>query len=149
MTASRFVSCLCGALASAFLMPAALALDDKGAKLVISKFLASQKSEQGEPSAGQHAIVDLDGDGKPDIVLLWDLMGPTTAWPKLTIFLDQGKNYRTLTTDLNGQTQKLTVKGPTILVDTLILGPKDPRCCPTVKRQVAFRWANGKLTTLK
>lgn len=149
MTASRFVACLCGALVSALAIPAARALDDKGAQLVISRFLASQKSEQGEPNAGQHAIADVDGDGKPDIVLLWDLMGPTSAWPKLTIFLDQGKNYRTLTTDLNGQTQKLTVKGPMILVDTLVLGPKDPRCCPTVKKRVEFRWANGKLTALK
>jgi hypothetical protein len=29
--------------------------------------------------------------------------------------------------------KKVTPKGPLILVDTLTLGPMDPRCCPTVK----------------
>jgi hypothetical protein len=137
-------------VASLSLLPiAAQALDDNGAKQVIAKFLASQKSADGPGSAGQHVIADVDGDGKPDIVLLWDVMGPTYSLPKMTIFLDQGKNYRTLTTDLSGQTEKLTVKGSMILVDTLTPGPKDPRCCPTVKKQLVFRWAGGKLTELK
>ena len=148
MIAIRLVSYLLG-LGVFLLTPPVYALDDNGAKLVISKFLASRKSEDGPGSAGQHVIADLDGDGKPDIVLLWDVMGPTYSLPKLTIFLDQGKNYRTLTADLNGQTQKLTVNGPMIVVDTLMPGPNDPRCCPTKKEQLKYRWAGGKLTMLK
>lgn len=129
--------------------PVAQALDERGAQLVIDKFLTSQKLDGASPNASQHVVTDLDGDGKPDIVLLWDVMGPTWSLPKLTIFLDQGRTYRTLTADLNGQTEKLAVKGPLILVDTLTLGPKDPRCCPTVKKQLQFRWQGGKLTALR
>lgn len=132
-----------------FLSLAVHAQDDSGAKAVISKFLASQKSVDGEGSAGQHVIADLDGDGKSDIVLLWDLMGPTYSSAKMTIFLDQGKTYRTLTANLTGQSQKLTVNGPLILVDTLTLGPKDPLCCPTAKKQLRFLWSGGKLTEQK
>lgn len=132
-----------------FLSPALLAQDATGAKVVISKFLSSQKSIDGEGSAGEHVIADLDGDGKSDIVLVWDLMGPTHSSQKLTILLDQGKTYRALTADLTGHSQKLTVKGRMILVDTVTLGPKDPLCCPTAKKQLRFLWSDGKLTAQK
>lgn len=128
---------------------AAQALDAAGAKQVIDKFLASQKEPQAEPSAVEHVIADLNGDGKPDIVLMWNVLGPTYFYPKLTLFLDQGPSYRTLTTDLSGQTQKLTVKGADITVDTLTLGPNDPRCCPTRKTKMNFRWQGGKLVALR
>lgn len=149
MTTIRRITCLAAGAALAASAFAAYALDDNGAKQVIDKFLGSQKSEDGPGSAGQHVIADVDGDGKPDIVLLWAIMGPTYALPKLTIFIDQGKNYRTVTADVFGQTQSLTVKGSTILIDTLALGPKDARCCPTVKKRLTYRWAGGKLTELK
>ncbi len=149
MSTIRLAFCLLGLVAVFSLAPAAHALDDSGAKLVIAKFLASQKSEQGTASAGQHVISDLDGDGKPDIVLLWDVLGPTSSWPKLTVFLDQGRTYRALTTDLTGQIEKLTVKGPSIVVNTLMPGPNDARCCPTIKKQLRFRWTGGKLTLEK
>src|SRR5512147_2317886 len=120
-------------------MPAAYALDDNGAKAVVAKFMSSQKIEGMDTSARQHVIADLNGDGRPDIVLLWDALGPTFGYSKMSIFLDQGKNYRTLTTDLEGQVDKITVKGSTILVDTMALGPKDPRCCPTIKKRITYQ----------
>lgn len=125
---------------------AAQALDDAGAKAVIDRFLSTQKLEMASAEPMQHVVTDLDGDGRPDIVLVWNVMGATWFYPKLSIFLDQGKTYRTLTADLTGQPDKLTVKGSLIVVDTLTLGPKDPRCCPTVKQQLRYRWAGGKLT---
>jgi hypothetical protein len=149
MATIRPASWVTGLAALFLLAPAAHALDDAGAKAVVSRFLASQKSKQGDPSAAQHVIADLNGDGKPDVVLLWNILGPTYFLPKLTILLDQGKTYRALTTDLTGQTEKLTVNGPLIAVDTLTLGPKDPRCCPTLKKQLKFRWAGGKLAAQK
>lgn len=131
-------------------LPDAQALDERGASAVISKFLGSQKLEQGaSASEAQHVIADLDGDGKPDLVLMWNVLGPTWHLPKLTLFIDQGKNYRTLTADLNGQTEKLTVKGSMILIDTLMPGPNDPRCCPTKKMQMRYQWSGGKLVMLK
>ncbi|MDH3233955.1 MAG: hypothetical protein OEQ29_10540 [Alphaproteobacteria bacterium] len=149
MTTIRLASWLTGFAVLYLLATAGHALDDAGAKAVVSKFLASQKSAQGDPSAAQHVISDLNGDGKPDVVLLWNILGPTYFLPKLTILLDQGKTYRALTTDLTGQTEKVTVAGSLITVDTLTLGPRDPRCCPTVRKQLEFRWAGGKLTAQK
>ncbi len=127
----------------------ALALDAAGAKPVIDKFLASQREPQTSADAVQHVIADLNADGKPDIVLMWNVLGPTYFHPKLTLFLDQGRSYRVLTTDLNGQTERLSVKGSDITVDTLTLGPNDARCCPTRKTRMHFRWQGGKLVVLR
>lgn len=149
MTLHRLASCLFAFTALLALNPAAHAFDDNGAKAVISKFIGSQKIQEAQASPGQYVITDLDGDGRPDIVLLWDVLGPTWSQPKMSIFLDQGKTYRTLTTDLDGQTEKLAVKGSTIFVDTLTPGPNDPRCCPTNKMQLRFQWGQGKLMKLK
>ncbi len=132
-------------IGSTLLAPAAHALDERGAMAVIEKFLAAQKFEDASASPGQHVIADLNGDGKPDIVLQWDEMGATWSRPKLSVFIDQGRNYRTLTTELTGHIEKLSVSGPVIRLDTLTLGPKDARCCPSVKKQVRYRWANNKL----
>jgi hypothetical protein len=133
-----------------FLMtPAAHALDDNGAKAVIDQFLKSQKIEDAQASAAQHVIADVNGDGRPDIVLLWNVLGPTWWLPKLSIFIDQGRNYRTITTDLVGQTDKVSVRGSSIFVDTMTLGPKDPRCCPTVKKRLTYQWTGQKLVMLK
>jgi len=121
------------------------ALDERGAQAVIDKFLKAQKLDEGDASPGRHVIADLDGDGRQDLVLQWDVMGPTTSWPKLTVFVDQGRSYRVLTTDLSGQIEKISVSGSTIRIDALTLGPKDARCCPTRRTQTIYRWTNGKL----
>ncbi len=136
-------------LAAIVAAPSALAIDDSGAKQVIDRFLAKQSQEQGTPDAFVHRIADVNGDGRADIVLLWNVMGPTSAWPKLTLFLDNGGTYRALTADLSGQVEKLEVRGADIVVGTLMLGPKDPRCCPTQKRQITMRWQGGKLVQMK
>lgn len=112
---------------------------------VIEKFLAAQTFEDASASPGQHVVTDLNGGGQPDVVLHWDVMGATWSRPKLSVFIDQGRNYRTLTTDLTGHIEKLSVSGPVIRLDTLTLGPKDARCCPSGKKQVRYRWANNKL----
>ena len=149
MRSSRITSCLSGLSACLFLVPGSYALDENGAKAVISKFIGSQKIEGADASPDRHVIADLNGDGKPDIVLLWNVLGPTSGYTRLSIFLDQGRNYRTLTTDLPGQVEKLTVNGSTIVIDSLTLGPKDPRCCPTVKLRQRFQWTGSKLVMLK
>ena len=144
----RRLSMLAAAVVVALACTGAHALDDAGAKQVIDKFLATQGDAWVAPEAAQHVVADLNGDGRPDIVLMWNLMGPTYFLPKLTLFLDQGRSYRALTTDLKGQTEKLTVRGADISVHTLMLGPNDPRCCPTRKAQMRFRWQGGKLVAL-
>lgn len=136
-------------LAGLVLCPSAHALDAAGAKQVIDKFLAGQPTEQGSADAFAHHVADINGDGRADIVLVWNVMGPTSAWPKLTLFLDNGRTYRALTSDLDGQVEKLDVRGADIVVSALMLGPNDPRCCPTRKARINLRWQNGKLVRLK
>lgn len=67
----------------------------------------------------------------------------------MSIFLDQGRNYRTLTTDLTGQVEKIIVNGSMILADAKTPGPKDPLCCPTVKSRIRYQWTGAKLVMLK
>lgn len=140
---------LIGLIAFLAPIPNALALDDSGAKAVVSRFIGSQKVEGMDASARQHLIADLNNDGKPDIVLLWDLLGPTFGYSRMSVFIDQGKNYRTLTADLPGQVDAISVKGSNILVDTKVPGPNDPRCCPSVKKRVTYQWTGAKLVMLK
>ena len=139
----RVLGCL---LCAASLHSAALALNERGAKAVIDKFLAAQKIDEGSASPGLHAIADIDGDGRDDLVLQWDILGPTWSRPMMSVFLDQGRSYRTLTTDLTGLIEKLVVQRTAIVLDTKVLGPKDARCCPSVHKRVVYRWVNGKLT---
>lgn len=146
MSPSPHLPALVALLAAVGLHPAALALDERGAKAVIDKFIAAQKLDEGSASPGQHAVADIDGDGRDDLVLQWDILGPTWSRPMMSIFLDQGRSYRTLTTDLTGQIDKLAVQGTAIVLDTKVLGPKDARCCPSVKKRVVYRWVGGKLT---
>ena len=149
MRTPHIAPCLSILVAFLLLVPAANALDDNGAKAVINKFIGSQKIEGADASPDRYVIADLNGDGKADIVLLWNVLGPTSGYTRLSIFLDQGRNYRTLTTDLSGQVERLTVKGSTIVIDALTLGPRDPRCCPTVKTRQVFQWTGSKLVMLK
>lgn len=146
MNASRLLPALAALLSALGPHSAALALDERGAKAVIEKFLAAQKLDEGSASPGLHAIADIDGDGRDDLVLQWDIMGGTWSRPMLSVFLDQGRTYRTLTTDLTGQIDKLAVQGSSIVLDSKVLGPKDARCCPSVKKRVVYRWVGGKLT---
>ena len=142
-------ACLFAVAGLACLAASVHALDASGAKQVIEKFLAGQKTDRGAGDAFAHAVSDINGDGNPDIVLVWNVVGATSAWPHLTVFLDAGRNYRVLTAELEGQLEKLSVKGTDIFIDTLMPGPKDPRCCPTLKQQVHIRWQGGKLVQFR
>jgi hypothetical protein len=90
----------------------------------------------------------LNGDGKAELVLVWVQLGPTYFYNHLTVFIDEGRKYRTLTTPLSGEAKLLGVKGGVILVEQKTLGPKDPRCCPSVVKQVKFRWDGKKIQQL-
>ncbi len=115
---------------------------------LIKHFLASKKTPDLDPSEIGKALVDLNGDGKAELVLVWVQLGPTYFYNHLTVFIDEGRKYRTLTTPLTGQAKLLGVKGGVILVEEKTLGPKDPRCCPSVVKQVKYRWDGKKIQRL-
>lgn len=146
MNPPRLLPAVATLLSTLALHAAALALDDAGAQAVIDKFLAAQKLEDGSASPALHAVADIDGDGRADLVLHWNILGPTWWRPMLSVLLDQGRSYRALTTDLTGQIDELAVQGNSIVLDSKVLGPKDARCCPSVNKRVVYRWLGGKLT---
>lgn len=115
---------------------------------LVKHFLAGKKTPTEDPQATGKALADLNGDGKPELVLVWALLGPTYFYNYLTVFVDEGRKYRTLTADLAGEAQLLGVKGGVILVEQKTLGPKDPRCCPSVVKQARYRWDGRKIQRL-
>lgn len=115
---------------------------------LIKHFLAGKKTPSEDPQATGKALADLNGDGKPELVLVWARLGPTYFYNYLTIFVDEGRRYRTLTADLAGEATLVGVKNRVILVEQKTLGPKDPRCCPSVVKQVQYRWDGKRLQRL-
>jgi hypothetical protein len=116
--------------------------------VLIKHFLASKKTSDLDLSEIGKALVDLNGDGKAELVLVWVQLGPTYFYNHLTVFVDEGRKYRTLTTPLTGEVKLLGVKGGVILIEQKTLGPKDPRCCPSVVKQVKYRWDGRKIQQL-
>lgn len=117
----------------------------------IKIFLSGQNSEGENAQSVGSAISDLDGDGKPEIVLLWVLMGPTYSSNTLTVFSKTAAGYKPVASlPLSGIATKLSsVKAGTILVDQELFAKKDPRCCPSIKKQVKYRWLDKKISEVK
>jgi hypothetical protein len=123
----------------------ALALDAAEADRLVKRYLATQKTPDMDAQAQQQIVADLNGDGKPEIVLLWSLLGPTYWYTKLSVLVPAGKAAQASVADITGLAETLRVDGGAIVVDTLVLGKNDPRCCPSVKKQVRYRWSGTKL----
>jgi hypothetical protein len=100
-----------------------------------------------EPQAQEQIIADLNSDGTEEIVLLWSLLGPTYSYTQLTVFSQTGNDYTPKgSVDITGLAERLTIEDKNIIVDTLILGENDPRCRPSVKKQVKYRWTGQNLS---
>lgn len=139
------------AAAGRFLCAAsARALDKKDADAAIKRFLASKQTGQESADQDSSAIADLNGDGKEEIVLVWRVLGPTYSLDNLTVLSAGPTGYSAAATfPLDGQASLSSVKNGAILVDHLVLGKNDPRCCPTVKKQMKYRWQGTKISEVK
>lgn len=117
----------------------------------IKSFLSAQKSEGEDAQSVGSAISDLDGDGTSEIVLLWVLLGPTYSSNTLTVFSKTAAGYKPVASlPLEGIATKLSsVKAGLILVDQELFAKKDPRCCPSIKKQVKYRWLGKKISEVK
>lgn len=123
---------------------------NREADSVVKRFLASQKTETESADPAGSAVADLDGDGKPEIVLVWTTMGPTYWHNTLTVFAKTAGAYKPVTNfDLNGEAQLFSVKDGVILVDQTLYAKKDPVCCPSVKKRMRYRWAQKKISEVK
>lgn len=116
----------------------------------IETFLSSQKSGQEDAQAQDHAVADLNNDAKPEIVLVWTLLGPTYWRNTLTVFTRIDGRYKPVASfDLNGEAKLNSVKAGIIFIDQKVLAKNDPLCCPSIKKRGKYRWLGKKILEVK
>jgi hypothetical protein len=123
---------------------------DKDAEKAIKSYLSSQKSGTEDTDSQGSAIADLDGDGKPEIVLVWILMGPTYWHNTLTVLSKTNQGYKPIASlDVKGEAKLSSVKGGIIFTDEKVYGKNDAICCPSIKKEGKYRWAGKTITEVK
>lgn len=121
---------------------------------VVKNFLSSNNNKDSglhEFAKSQGSVIaDLDDDGKSEIILVWTTMGPTYWHNTLTIFTQIAEQYTPVSSlPLNGEAKLSSVKDSIIFINQTMYAKKDPLCCPTIKRQMKYQWAQEKLSQLK
>ena len=131
----------------------ALAALDAGQQRVVQKFIAKQGSDGNTARADSVRVHDLDGDGQPEIVVLWTAYFGNSSASSLSVLavgrVSQGKRLwrEASTVQIDGIDPRLEIRGASLQVDSITLGPKDPRCCPTRKVHRQWVYRGGKLAT--
>jgi hypothetical protein len=129
---------------------AARAIGQDDADKAIKRFLESQKSDGEDADAQGSTVADLNGDGKPEIVLVWTLLGPTYSHDTLTVFTKTASGYQPAATfQFTGEAKLSSVKGGIIFVDQKVPAKKDPLCCPSIKKRGKYRWLGKKISEVK
>lgn len=150
MTLHRSVSLLIVLAGISIAVPFAHGQERAEVEKVVKEYLASQKTEQEDTQEQASAVGDLNGDGKPEIVLVWSLLGPTYSSDTLTVFSKTEVGYKPLATfPLKGEAQLSTVKGGVIFINQKVLGKNDPRCCPSVKKLGKYRLVGKKILEVR
>jgi hypothetical protein len=128
-----------------------LARVDAPLRSLVQRHIANEtKGDRGGTEVVGAEQADLDGDGKPELVVLWTFLGPTYWWSRVSVFTRAGPAWRAAgTTAADGIVEGLRIKGTEINVDTMVAGPNDPRCCPSRKAVQRIRWQGGKLVSIK
>ena len=117
---------------------------------VVKDYLSTQKTEREDVEAQASDVGDLNGDGRPEIVLVWTQLGPTYSSSNLTVFSQTAAGYKAVATfPLKGEAELSTVKGGVISVNQKVLGKGDPLCCPSVKKLGRYRLAGKKIVEVR
>jgi len=133
-----------------FFSHSSFALQNNDADEAINSFLSSQKSDGEDAQSQGSAVADLNGDGKPEIVLVWTLLGPTYWHNSLTVFTKTVAGYKPVATmQLSGEAKLRTVKGSLIYVEQKVHAKNDPRCCPSLDKEGKYRWAGKRIIEVK
>jgi hypothetical protein len=145
------VSVLIALVSLPALTPNALArAQSRETDAVVKKFLAARKTNEEEAEAAGSAVADLDGDGKPEIVLVWTTLGPAYWHNSLTVFGKTAGAYKPVVTyALNGEAKLSKVTGGVIYVDQKLYTKRDPICCPSLKKMMKYRLTEKKITEVK
>ena len=150
MTSCRLVFFSVALVALAFLADATYAQQKSEADEAITQYLAKQKSGNEEAQAQETLTSDLNGDGKPEVVVVWTLMGPTYWRYTLTVFSKTATVYAPIASlNLDGEAKLSSVKNGIIFVDQKVLGKNDPLCCPSIKKLGKYRLLGKKLVEVK
>lgn len=125
-------------------------VEQKNADEAIQSFLSSQKADGEDAALQASKVVDLNGDGKSEVVLVWTLLGPTYWSNTLTVFALTPTGYKPVASfPLLGEAKLASVKNGIIIVDQMVLAKKDPLCCPSIKKQGKYRWLGKKIVEIK
>ena len=130
--------------------PQAHAVTQAEAEKIAANYLASLPPAEVSYEAIKTVIGDLDGDGKPEIVVQTALLGPTYWSYQLDVFADRGKGYTHAGTgELWGDVQSIAIDKSIVVVKSKMPAPNDPRCCPTLERTYRYAWKGGKVIEAK
>jgi len=147
MTGSRFVLLSAALVGVSFFAHSTVALQQNDADEAIKKFLSSQKSDGEDADSQGSAVADLNGDGKPEIVLVWTLLGPTYWRNTLTVLSKAAGGYKAVASlQLTGEAKLSSVKAGVIALDQKVYAKNDPVCCPTINKKAKYRWVGKKIS---
>lgn len=126
------------------------ALTQAEADRIAADYAASLPPADVSYDAIKTVIGDLDGDGKPEVVVQLALLGPTYWSYQLEVFVDRGKGYRHAGTgELWGEVQSIAIDKGIVVVKSKMPAPNDPRCCPSLDKTYRYAWKGGKVVETK
>ena len=138
------------ALLPLMISPQAKAVTQEQAEKIANEYAASLPPAEVSYEATSSVLGDLDGDGKPEIVVQLALLGPTYWSYQLEVFVDRGKGYvHAGSGELWGDVKNVAIDKGVIVVKSKMPAPNDPRCCPTLDKIYRYRWQSGKLVESK
>lgn len=120
------------------------------AERVASRYIATLPPAEVSYEAVRTVVGDLDGDGTPEILVQKALLGPTYWSYQLEVFVDRGAGYLHVATgDLWGEIESIAIDQGVVVVQSMMPGPDDARCCPTLRKTFRYRWQGGQLIEQK
>lgn len=107
-----------------------------------------------------HAIGDLNNDGKKDLVLkLYSNTGGNSDYLDLCVLTQSATGWKLMAVHSSseeeikgcdiGQFIPLTIENGLLIGESLCFTETDPRCCPSLKYKTTLKWINNELKFVK